>query len=434
MRTNLILVLFFLLQFFGCSANKPDGQLVFWHSFVAATHPALNDLISAFEKENPAISIRAQYVPTGDALIQKLVTAIKSNTAPDIAWIHADFLDKLISSQSIYPMNYFLDKDRAYADTVLPDIYQQLLQPVRFGDTLFAMPMEATSLALIYNKDMFRAVGLDPDQPPQNWTELQQYCRLLTRDIDSDGRTDEYGFYVPVFPASGALNIWMMLQWTPFLWQAGGDIMNDTHTDVIYNSAAGAAALGLWKDLYDQMGFQNFTVAHDMGFVSGKLAMILDGPWNLPRYREINQFEWAVAPLPAGPVRQTTYMAGEHLVIFKQSRMAEEAWDLIRYVLRPEVQAKFSMASGYLPVRKTSLLIPEYKAYLEQDQAMRVFNRQLANARGREPAGRFSIEINQHIAQAIENAIVGHLDPATALNRSAELSRDLMTGHDTIRP
>ena len=423
-----------MLQCCSCTSEKPDRQLVFWHSFVAATHPALNTLIKTFENENPGISVRAQYVPTGDALIQKLVTAVKSNTAPDIAWIHADFLDKLVSAKSIYPINYFLDQDREGEEVILTDIYDELLKPVTFNDTLYALPMEATSLALIYNKNMFRAAGLDSDTPPRNWSELELYCRTLTRDIDADGRIDEYGFYVPVFPASGPLNIWMLLQWTPFLWQAGGEIMNDTRSDVAYNSPAGAAALTLWKDLYDHMAFQNFTVAHDMGFVSGKLAMILDGPWNLPRYRQINHFEWAVAPLPAGPAARMTYIAGEHLVIFKQSRKPDQAWDFIRYVIRPEVQATFSMASGYLPVRKSSLLIPEYKAYLEQDQAMKVFNEQLANARGREPAGRYSIEINQHIALAIETAIVGHQDPRKALEKSAELSRKLLSGSVAVQP
>ena len=75
---------------------------------------------------------------------------------------------------------------------------------------------------IIYNKDLFRKAGLDPDHPPKDWNELYEFARKLTVDKNRDGKTDQYGFYVPVFPASGQLSIWMVLQWAPFLWQAGG--------------------------------------------------------------------------------------------------------------------------------------------------------------------------------------------------------------------
>ncbi|NUM78508.1 extracellular solute-binding protein, partial [candidate division KSB1 bacterium] len=77
------------------SCSKRNDQIdnkitiTFWHSFVASTIPSLEELIKRFEVEHPEITIKAQYVPTGDALVQKLITAIQSQTAPDISWIHA---------------------------------------------------------------------------------------------------------------------------------------------------------------------------------------------------------------------------------------------------------------------------------------------------------------------------------------------------------
>jgi ABC-type glycerol-3-phosphate transport system substrate-binding protein len=97
---------------FGCgkAKNNNDGktEIVFWHSFVSSTVPALNSLIDKFESENPSIKINAQYVPTGDALVQKLITAIQSKTAPDIAWIHSDFINKLVDADAIYKMEHFI--------------------------------------------------------------------------------------------------------------------------------------------------------------------------------------------------------------------------------------------------------------------------------------------------------------------------------------
>ncbi|MBI4427681.1 MAG: extracellular solute-binding protein, partial [Ignavibacteriales bacterium] len=273
----------------GCGEKQPAGDarvvITFWHSFVANTIPSLNALIQKFESEHPGIRIHAQYVPTGDALVHKLVTAVQSKTAPDISWIHADFLDKLVQADAIFPMDDFTNGPDGLTREDFEDIFPASLEAGKWKGILYALPMEATSLALLYNKNLFKKVGIHPDHPPQTWDDLRNYAKKLTVDSNGDGTVDQYGFFVPVFPASGELNIWMNLQWAPFLWQAGGEEFNDDQTKVLFNSPAGVAALTLWKKIYEDLDFSRFSLSHDMGFASQKLAMILDGPWNLPRYR-----------------------------------------------------------------------------------------------------------------------------------------------------
>jgi ABC-type glycerol-3-phosphate transport system substrate-binding protein len=421
--TAFALVVMFL---FGCKekSGRSDGriEITFWHSFVASTVPALNDLVARFEQEHPGIAIKAQYVPTGDALIQKLVTSVQSHTSPDISWIHADFIDKLVDGNAIYRMDEFLSGPDSLPRADVEDIFPPLLQAATWKGTLYAMPMEATSLALIYNRDLFRTVGLDPDHPPATWDELLTYARKLTIDADGNGLPEQYGFYVPVFPSSGDLNIWMILQWTPFLWQAGGAEINAAQTHVLFNSPAGVAALTLWRTLYDDVNSSTFGIAHDIGFASQRVAMVMDGPWNLPRYRQIKTFSWAVAPLPAGPVRRATYVAGEHLAIFRQTTHPREAWTFVKWMLKPEVQAMFSEKSGYLPVRKSTLSLPSYKAYLATDPALKAFVDQMAVGQGRMPIDYHRIEINRFLAEAIEKATLGKQDPRAMLDEAAAKS------------
>ncbi len=54
------------------------------------------------------------------------------------------------------------------------------------------MPMEATSLALLYDRDLFRQAGLDSNHPPQNWDELYEYAMKLSIEKDGDGKIDQY--------------------------------------------------------------------------------------------------------------------------------------------------------------------------------------------------------------------------------------------------
>jgi ABC-type glycerol-3-phosphate transport system substrate-binding protein len=405
----------------GCAGEEaPPGTvtLTFWHSFTASTQPALQALVDAFEAGHPGIRIRAQYIPTGDALIQKLITSIQSGTAPDVSWVHADFLGRLAEARALYPMAPFLDGPDGLSAEELADIYPGLLEAATWRDTLYAMPMEATLLALLYNRDLLRQSGLD--RPPQTWDELRAYARKLTVDEDGDGRTDRYGFYVPIFPASGSLNLWMVLQWTPFLWQAGGTLVDSAQTEVRFNRDAGVQALTLWRDLYEAENFRVFTgMGHDAAFASGRIALVMDGPWSLPRYRQMKDVDWGVAPLPAGPARRVTYLAGEHLAVFRQSAHPDAAWTFIKWVLRPETQAMFSAQSGYLPVRKSTLQIPSYQAHLAGDPPLRAFVEQLPLGQVRPPIDRYHVEINQHLAEALEQATVGRRDPKAALDDAA---------------
>ena len=406
----------------GCSnKNKNDGKttIVFWHSFVASTIPALQEIIQKFEDEHPDIKIDAQYVPTGDALVQKLITAIQSKTAPDVSWIHADFLDKIVESKAIYPMDEFIKKENGLSKEELNDFYPQLLNVFTHDKILYALPMDATVLALIYNKDHFKAAGLDPNHPPADWNELKEYSKKLTLDKNGDGKFDQYGFYIPALPASGYLSIWEVLQWSPFLWQAGGEIIDSSQENVLFNSEAGVKALSLWKTIFDQERFSKYTLTHDVGLSSGSLSMIMDGPWDLPTFRKMKNIHWAVASLPKGPANEATYIAGESLAIFKQSKNPQAAWTFVKWVTNPETQALFSKLSGYLPVRKSVLDRDDYKQFLKTDKAMQAFVDQIKIARQRPSIEKYYININQYIAGAIENTLIGNKSPKESLDEAA---------------
>jgi len=412
----------------GCSKQEDNkkAKVIFWHSFVATTIPALNELIERFEKEHPEIDIEAQYVPTGDALVQKLITAIQSQTAPDVSWIHADFLDKLVESDAIYPMDHFTNGENGISSAEMNDFFPQLLDAFSNKKVLYALPMDATVLALVYNKDHFRAAGIDPNFPPRTWNDLKEYSKKLTLDKDGDGKFDQYGFYVPAYPGSGPLSIWEVLQWSPYLWQAGGEIIDSTQTKVLFNSEAGVQALTLWKEIYDQLNFSNYSFTHDMGLASGSISMIMDGPWDLPTFRKMKNIDWAVASLPEGPKGKATYIAGESLAIFKQSKNPDATWTFVKWVTQPEIQAMFSMSSGYLPVRKSVLERDDYKAFLEKDHAMKSFVDQIKIARQRPTIERYYVNINQFIADAIEQTLIGNKSPRKALDEAAEKSNKLL--------
>lgn len=420
-----------IIMVIGCNKSSEDlsGKKVvtFWHSFVITTIPALDSLIAKFESTHPDIKIKAQYIPTGDALIQKLITAIQSDTAPDISWLHADYMEDLVAAEAIYEMDHFINGENGISQEELDQIYPALLQYASWKGTLYSLPMEATNLALIYNKDMFKEAGLDPNHPPKNWDELIEYSLKLTKDKDGDGNFEQIGFFVPNYPAAGAHGNWMTWQFTSFIWQAGGFLITNDQSKVIYNENPGVEALTLWNRLYQAQNLNRFTNDFDIAFASQRLGMAMDGPWNLARYQEIvKDFDYGFAPLPEGPQKKATVVGGEYLAIFKQSKHPDAAWEFIKWIIQPENQAEWAMTSGYIPVRKDVIQIPKFVKYLEDHPNFKVFVEQMDFAQAQRPIDYGGLQIYRHIAEAIEKVYLSSVSPQNALNEAAEKSNLLL--------
>jgi len=426
-----LLCIFGLLIISGCKSQKNSDssktEIVFWHGMMASSTPALNDLIKKFEEEHPNIKIIAQTIPNGDAGIQKLMTALQSETAPDISWIYSDYMEDLVKSNAIYPMKQFIEGENGITKEELDDIYPSLITYASWRKTLYSMPMEATNLALLYNKDLFKAAGLDPEKPPTTWDELYSYAKKLTLDKNKDGKFEQVGFFVPVFPASGSRNGWMVWQFRPFIWQAGGEFIEENQSKVTYDNEAGINALTLWQKLFKEQNLNTFTSDFDMAFVSRQLGMAMDGPWSLPRYKDLmKNINWSFAPLPAGPAKRATIVGGEYLAIFKQSKHPNEAWEFVKWIISPKAQAQWAMTSGYLPIRRAVSKLPEFQKYLQENPNIKVFVDQMEYGQAERSIDYGAMQITRHIGEAIEGVTLGNKDPKTALTESAAKSNKLL--------
>lgn len=431
MKRGLLTVLLVTLLV-GCGRGGDAGEgteLVFWHSLISSATPALDTLVAEFEEAHPGIQVRSQYVPSGNAFVQKLVTAVHSGNAPDVAWNYARF-EELVQADAIYSLDDF-EGERALPDTVWEDVYPPLRQLASWRGTRYGLPFEATSLAILYNKDLFRDAGLDPERPPRTWDELRHYAEALTVDRNSDGRSERVGVLIPVHPASSALDGWMVWQWQPFLWQAGGVMVDSAQANVLFDSEAGVEALTFWDELYDAQRLSSFTSEAQTAFASGQAAMILDGPWNLRRYAELlADVDWAIAPLPEGPAGRATNVSGEFLVVFKQTDRPEEAWTFARWMLRPDVQARWAMLSGYLPVRQSVLERDDFQEYLAAHPDYRVYVEALGYGRIQRPIVVHGAQIIRHVAEAIEQVTVGDRAPEPALREAADKADRLLRGEN----
>ena len=105
--------------------------------------------------------------------------------------------------------------------------YPGLMNSCDWGEGVYALPFNRSTPMFYYNKDMFTEVGLDPEDPPETWDELQEYAAQLSIP------DERWGFEMPI-------DAWF---YEAFIMESDGRILNDDETDIAFNNETGTKPL-----------------------------------------------------------------------------------------------------------------------------------------------------------------------------------------------
>lgn len=157
----------------------------FWYHFDNADNP-MSDLVAKFEAANPGIKVEAENVPW-NSYYDQLYTSIAAGTGPDAAMVKVNALPRLIEMEALEPID-----DRLATWDGKTDIQDNLFNLTAASDgTHYYLPVQYVVLYLYYRADMFAELGLTP---PTTCDEFRADAKALTRDTNSDGQPDVYGF------------------------------------------------------------------------------------------------------------------------------------------------------------------------------------------------------------------------------------------------
>jgi multiple sugar transport system substrate-binding protein len=298
----------------------------------------------------------------------------------------------------------------------LNDYVPAFLESSKVGDVQFGLPLTSETTGLFYRTDRFQEAGLDPNNPPKTWDEFQQYAEKLTNNEEN-----KYGFAVFAPVDEAAYNFY------PWLWQAGGDQLNpDDPTDVVWDSEEGQRAADFYANLaqYAPPDLLNAS-AWDarVPFANGDVAMLMAGGWLVGEL--MTQFpdetgKWAVAPLPTDQ-RCATTIAGDHAVIFEQSKNKDAAYKWIEFISAPDNMIELNVGtpdypSALLPPRQSLLDDP---TLYETRPYMQGFKDNLEFAYVPAADQPRYYEAQQILGEALGRAFYGEIDGKTAVIESA---------------
>ncbi|MFI8965625.1 ABC transporter substrate-binding protein [Streptomyces sp. NPDC053493] len=358
------------------ATDDPNAKttITFWHGWSAPSEvQAITDNIKRFETAHPNIKVEVVGNIDDDKLNQALRTG--GSKGPDVvSSFTTSNVGKFCSSGAFADLKPFIEKSRLDLAAIIP---KTLLDYTQFEGRRCAMPLLTDAYGLYYNKDAFKAAGLDPEKPPKTYSELLAYAKKLTKE--KGGGYERLGF-MPNYHGYETTTEHYLGSWGPAYFDASG-------RSTVGTDPAIAEMMTVQKKMVDELGgyekLEKYRTSFgdEWGakhpFHTGQVAMQLDGEWRLGMATDAKvPFDIGVAPMPVPDSQAADYgkgfLSGTIMGIAPQSRKQNAAWELVKF-MTTDTKAVVGFANGIRNVPSTFEALkspdltfdPRFKTFLD---------------------------------------------------------------------
>ena len=389
----------------ACSGTKTDsadsgsasgGQVTveMWDYLSGETaNDSINAAIAEFEKANPDIKVKRTTFAFAD-LSKSILQGSVGGQVPDVAVVD------VVDNQNFASLGML--KDLSNDGINKSDFFDGPWSSVVYEGKTYGIPLNSNNLALYYNKQMLKDAGVEV---PTDWASLKEVAKKTTKG-------DVKGIAISAVKSESAT-----FQVLPFVWQTGGDLKD--------YATSGATALAYLRGLIDDGSMSEAVTNYTQEdartqFITGKSAMMINGPWELSTLTKDAQFDWDVAPLPKDK-RAATSMGGENVVVMNGAKQSDAAVKLAKYLTSAEGAKIYCDGSGQLSSRPDL----QGKLKLSNDAKLKVFESQLADAHAR-AYGKDYPKISEAIQLSMQEALTGASTPEAAAKKAADTITPLL--------
>ncbi|WP_245579688.1 ABC transporter substrate-binding protein [Alteribacter aurantiacus] len=338
----------------GCGGGEAEVQttedgrtlVTFWHAMGGGPGQAIDDMVGDFNESQEDVYVEAVYQGSYEELLNQLRAVGGTTDAPSIVQVYEVGTKFMSESGYITPIQEFLDQEDLDVN-----FEENIMGYYQVDGDFYSMPFNTSNAIMFYNKDMFEEAGLDPEDPPQTFSEVQEAAEALT--IRSGNDVDVHGFSILIYG-------WFFEQ---LLANQGALYLNNDNgrdgdgTEALINEEAGVNVFEWLQEMNEAETLGNYGRQWDdirSAFSAGRVAMYLDSTAATRGNVNDADFEVGTAylPVPDGQDPQGVIVGGGSL--WMTNSVAEEeqqaAWDFMKYTTEAEVQAKWAGATGYFPI------------------------------------------------------------------------------------
>ncbi|MDW4907140.1 extracellular solute-binding protein [Streptomyces sp. ADMS] len=351
------------------ASDKADGPVtITWWDTSNATNeaPTYQALVKEFEAVNKDIKVKYVNVPFDQAQ-NKFDTAAGASGAPDVLRSEVGWTPAFAKKGFLLP----LDGTEALTDEA--KFQPSLIEQARYEGKTYGVPIVTDTLALVYNKELFAKAGLT--EAPRTWADLKTAAATIKTRTGVDG----YWGSTQAYYAQS------------FLYGEGTDTVDAAAKKITVNSAAAKKGYGTWLGLFDGKGLHKADTTADAyahiqdAFVTGKVAAIVQGPWEITNFYKGAAFKdkanLGIATVPAGSSGKAGAPTGGHnLSVYAGSDAAHQkaALKFVNFMTSAKSQETVALKNSTLPTRDDA-----YTAEVKADPGLAGYQGVLAAAQPR---------------------------------------------------
>ena len=371
----------------GCSRHD-DDVVRFWA--IGREGEVAAQIARDFMQRNPGMRIEVQKMPM-TAAHEKLLTAYAGDALPDVCQVGNTWLAEFDALDALEPLDGFARRSSFPVD----DYFPAILDSNRLAGRLVGIPWYVDTRLLFYRTDLLKEAGFDA--PPTSWQEWKEVMAGIKAKV---GR-ERYAILLPINEFDQIVILGL---------QQPAEMLRDNGRYGNFRSPDFRRALTFYNEMFERewapraSNTQISNVWDEFG--NGLYAFYMSGPWNIAEFKkrlpERLQDDWMTAPMPGPEGPGVSNAGGSSLVIFRASRLKEQAWKFIEYLSSVDTQRHFYQLTGDIPPRVSTWEAPE----LVSSPYSRAFRAQLERVRSPPRIPEWE-RIAQEMRMAQERVVLG---------------------------
>lgn len=351
----------------GMSTAQAQTTIEFWHAMGGELGERTREIAEGFNASQSEYRVNAVYKGNYTETMTAAIAAFRARQQPHIVQVfEVGTASMMAAAGAIYPVHRLMEESGLEWDPAvyLPAVVGYYTDP---DGNMLSMPFNSSTPVMYYNKEVFAAAGLDPDNPPRTWAELEAAAeRVLESGAAECGFTTAWQSWVQLENFSALHNV-------PFATLANG--FEGLGTELAFNSDLHVRHIGNMAE-WQQSGIFSYGGRRgDPGpkFFSGECAMYMQSSAGLAAVSANSDFEFGVAMLPyyddVEGTPQNSIIGGATLWVL-QGKAPEEYVGVaafFNYLSEPEVQADWHQVTGYLPITETAYELSQEQGYYDEN-------------------------------------------------------------------
>lgn len=342
------------------------GYLNMWWREVPVQ--AMKEVLAEFEKLYPDIKVEETRTSWSSGM-QELETSFAGGTLPDVFHMGSGWQARFYRLGMLAPLNDYITKETR------EDIYKPIWELFTFNGDIVEIPSLVGPWGITYRKDLFEKAGLktSPEEFPETWGQCVLAAMKLTKDLDGDGRIDQWGVGTYLILSKVKWN------WLPVMYLAGCYVLEeeDGKWSSTVNTPEGLLGLQSWWELvhaYKIMPQEILSVDYSaalQNFVNAKYATFWGGMFFTGSLKELPELEgkWGLAEYPKLTDERCASGSVYGYAMSKVTRHPKEAFLLLDFLSNAENATKLCIADDSVVPRKSQA---DHPFYLEERNVARM--------------------------------------------------------------